>query len=87
MKKVLITGATGAIGEACARYFSDNGYFVYIHYHSNQAKAEALSKELGNAEIEINSVSDNPLMNCEENIIYTGCNFYGGYMAHAADTL
>lgn len=51
MKKVLITGATGAIGEACARYFSDNGYFVYIHYHSNQAKAEALSKELGNAEI------------------------------------
>jgi histidine ammonia-lyase len=38
-------------------------------------------------EIEINSVSDNPLMNCEENIIYTGCNFYGGYMAHAADTL
>lgn len=51
MKKVLITGATGAIGEACARYFSDNGYFVYIHYHSNQAKAEVLSKELGNAEI------------------------------------
>jgi 3-oxoacyl-[acyl-carrier protein] reductase len=51
MKKVLITGATGAIGEACARYFSDNGYFVYIHYHSNQTKAEALSKELGNAEI------------------------------------
>ena len=26
-------------------------------------------------------------MNCEENIIYTGCNFYGGYIAHAADTL
>ncbi|MBN2768636.1 MAG: aromatic amino acid lyase [Campylobacterales bacterium] len=38
-------------------------------------------------ETEINSVSDNPLINCEENIIYTGCNFYGGYMAHAADTL
>lgn len=38
-------------------------------------------------EIEINSVSDNPLMNCDEQIIYTGCNFYGGYMAHAADTL
>lgn len=38
-------------------------------------------------ETEINSVSDNPLINCEEQIIYTGCNFYGGYMAHAADTL
>ncbi|MDD5385599.1 MAG: aromatic amino acid ammonia-lyase [Sulfuricurvum sp.] len=38
-------------------------------------------------ETEINSVSDNPLINCEEQIIYTGCNFYGGYMAHSADTL
>lgn len=38
-------------------------------------------------ETEINSVSDNPLINCGEQIIYTGCNFYGGYMAHAADTL
>ncbi|MBN2768635.1 MAG: SDR family oxidoreductase [Campylobacterales bacterium] len=51
MKKVLITGATGAIGEACTRYFADNGYFVYIHYHSNQAKAEALAKELKDAQI------------------------------------
>lgn len=50
MKKVLITGATGAIGEACARMFSANGYFVYIHYHSNKAKADALVSELGNAE-------------------------------------
>lgn len=38
-------------------------------------------------ETEINSVSDNPLINCDEQIIYTGCNFYGGYMAHSADTL
>jgi histidine ammonia-lyase len=38
-------------------------------------------------ETEINSVSDNPLINCDEQIIYTGCNFYGGYMAQAADTL
>lgn len=50
MKKVLITGATGAIGEACVRYFSQNGYFVYIHYHNNKAKADALVDELGNAQ-------------------------------------
>ncbi len=50
MKSVLVTGATGAIGEATARMFSANGYFVYIHYHSNQAKAEALVSELGNAQ-------------------------------------
>ncbi len=50
MKKVLVTGGTGAIGEAVVRIFSANGYFVYIHYHSNQAKADALVEELGNAQ-------------------------------------
>lgn len=50
MKKVLVTGATGAIGEACARMFSSNSYFVYVHYHSNPSKAEALCAELGNSE-------------------------------------
>jgi len=51
MKKALITGATGAIGEACARYFHDQGYFVYLHYRSNETKAKALQKELNNSEI------------------------------------
>ncbi|MDD5385598.1 MAG: SDR family NAD(P)-dependent oxidoreductase [Sulfuricurvum sp.] len=50
MKKVLITGGTGAIGEAAVRMFSANGYFVYIHYHSNKEKADALVEELGNAQ-------------------------------------
>ncbi|MGA9047276.1 SDR family oxidoreductase [Sulfuricurvum sp.] len=50
MKTVLVTGATGAIGEATVRLFSANGYFVYIHYHSNKAKADALVEELGNAQ-------------------------------------
>lgn len=50
MKKVLVTGATGAIGEACARYFHDNGYFVYLNYRSNEAKANALHVELPNSQ-------------------------------------
>lgn len=50
MKKVLVTGATGAIGEACARYFHENGYFVYINYRNNKAKAETLHSELINSE-------------------------------------
>jgi len=45
-KKVLITGSTGAIGEACARYFHENGYFVYLHYRSKEEKANALSESL-----------------------------------------
>jgi 3-oxoacyl-[acyl-carrier protein] reductase len=50
MKKVLVTGSTGAIGEACARYFHDNGYFVYLHYRSHEEKANALKNELTNSE-------------------------------------
>lgn len=51
MKKVLITGSTGAIGKACARYFHDNGYFVYLHYRSNQQKAKELKNELSNSQL------------------------------------
>ena len=50
-KKVLITGATGAIGEACARYFHDNGYFVYLHYRSQEIKAKALHDALEHSQI------------------------------------
>ncbi len=36
---------------------------------------------------EINSVNDNPLIDGENKTIYTSGNFYGGYVAHAMDTL
>lgn len=51
LKKVLITGSTGAIGEECARYFHRNGYYVYLNYNSNKIKAEELQSELENSEI------------------------------------
>ena len=50
-KTVLVTGATGAIGEACAKYFHENGYFVYIHYKTQESKAKALQQELSHSEI------------------------------------
>ena len=49
-KKVLITGSTGAIGEACARYFHDNGYFVYLNYRSKEEKVNELHNELENSQ-------------------------------------
>ncbi len=51
LKKVLVTGSTGAIGEACARYFHDNGYFVYLHYRSKPERAKEIQSELENSEI------------------------------------
>ncbi len=50
-KKVLVTGATGSIGEAIVREYAKNGYFVYIHYHSSQAKALTLLDEIGDGEV------------------------------------
>jgi len=38
-------------------------------------------------EQEINSVNDNPLVDGKNRILYTSGNFYGGYVAHAMDTL
>ena len=49
MKTVLVTGATGAIGESCVRYFHNNNYFVYINYRSNETKAKELHEELENS--------------------------------------
>lgn len=37
--------------------------------------------------IEINSVNDNPLIDIQTKKLYTSGNFYGGYIAHAMDSL
>lgn len=51
MKKVLVTGATGSLGQAIVRYFASNGYFVYIHYKSQKDKALDLLEEIKNGQI------------------------------------
>ena len=56
--KVLITGATGSIGQAIAKEYSRNGYFVYIHYNSNIQKAKQLLEEIKDGEIISFDLSD-----------------------------
>lgn len=45
-KKVLITGASGGIGRACAVEAAKAGYYVICHYNGSQAKAEETLKEV-----------------------------------------
>jgi len=46
MQKVLVTGATGSLGEAIVKEFANSGYFVYIHYHRNEEKANKILEDI-----------------------------------------
>jgi 3-oxoacyl-[acyl-carrier protein] reductase len=48
-KRVLVTGASGGIGSACAREFSREGAEVVVHYHRGRDRAEAVAQEVGGA--------------------------------------
>jgi 3-oxoacyl-[acyl-carrier protein] reductase len=48
-KCVLVTGASGGIGSACARAFAAEGAGVALHWHRGEDRVRALAEELGGA--------------------------------------
>jgi len=60
-KTVLLTGATGSIGQAVARELAANGARVLLHYHRNAARADALAAEIGQGAIALSADLSDPL--------------------------
>lgn len=48
-KGVLVTGASGGIGAACARAFAAEGARVAVHYHRGEERAREVAASLGGA--------------------------------------
>lgn len=75
------------------KFFADNDLNIQDNY-SMRCAPQVLGVIRDNLEIsknwveqEISSVNDNPLIDGVNKKIYTSGNFYGGYVAHAMDTL
>lgn len=62
MKKALVTGGSGGIGEAVCEVLADEGYYVYIGYSSSREKAETLAEKIGGEPLKID-VSDSESIN------------------------
>ncbi len=62
MKKALVTGGSGGIGEAVCEVLANEGYYVYIGYSSSREKAEILAEKIGGEPLKID-VSDSESIN------------------------
>ena len=92
-QKMSASKLTHGRDDRYAKFFEDNDLNIQDNYSMRCAPQvlgvirDNLSIAKNWIEIEINSVNDNPLIDAKNEKIYTSGNFYGGYVAHAMDTM
>jgi len=91
--KIAGSKLTHSRDDRYVKFFEDNDLNIQDNYSMRCAPQvlgvirDNLTISKNWVETEINSVNDNPLIDGKNEKIYTSGNFYGGYVAHAMDTL
>jgi len=92
-QKISGSSLTHGRDDRYTKFFEDNELNIQDNY-SMRCAPQVLGVIRDNlviakkwVETEINSVNDNPLIDGKNEKIYTSGNFYGGYVAHAMDTM
>lgn len=68
MKKALVTGGAGGIGEAICRRLAADGYYVYINYNNSKEKAEKLASEIDGQAVRFDISDNDTVRNAIESI-------------------
>ena len=68
MKKALVTGGAGGIGEAISRRLAADDYYVYINYNNSKEKAEKLASEIVGQAVRFDISDNDTVRNAIESI-------------------
>lgn len=70
IKKAVITGGAGGIGEAICRKMAAEGYFVFVGYSSSHDKAERLAAEIKGEAVKLDVTKYDDIKSTAEKIGY-----------------